>query len=547
MESLRDQRPGARAVTVVTVAAAVATVVLGAIGLSQLSGYDDSPLNVAFGILTLFTGGGGYHTSVDVPATLQVAQLLAPATSAAAVLLVVSSVARERLRRRRARRYKKHTVVVGSGSAGFVLLRALRDQDDVIVIDRSPSEAVIAFCDQRGWPLLCADALTEDIVTGASIAHARRVFIGTGSDSRDVAIARRLAARAEPVTDTVTRIHVRLDSSEVARALIAHDHELRTGDGHVIDYVGRYDFSAMVTQEHLLTRLSSAWETPVDHQFVSQAVFVGDATMTGALHELLVRSHAARVHLGLPTFADSILPPATETPADLADGSIVFVGFTSETDTLHHTLTASSRPGVRMVVVLVPGGFEPQVLEVSSRAPAMFIDPDALLDGPEMLDEGQIELMARLIHTDYLARLTERDQWEASKPAHRPWSELRDEIRERNRQQARRFLASLERTGRRLAPLGEGQPVGVAAGAELEREAEIEHELWVLEHRAQGWIYGATEDRDASPPTHPDLVPFDELSDEVQEYDRDVVRRRPALAALLGLQIVIDRAPSRAG
>mgnify|MGYP003114268459 CR=1 FL=1 len=543
MESLRDQHPGARVVTVVTAVAAVATVVLGAIGLSQLTGYDDSPLNVAFGILTLFAGGGGYHTSADVPATLQVAQLLGPTTSTATVLLVVSSVARQRLRRRRARRYRTHTVVVGSGSAGFVLLRALRDQDDVIVIDRNPSEAAVAFCDQRGWPLLLADALTEDIATGASIAHARRVFIGTGSDSRDVAIARRLAARAEPVTETVTRIHVRLDSSEVARALIAHDHELRTGDGHVIDYVGRYDFSAMVTQEHLVTRLSSTWETPVDHQFASQAVFVGDATMTRALHELLVRSHAARIHLGLPTFADSILPPALDTPDGLADGSIVFVGFESETDTLHHALAASSRHGVRMVVVLVPGGFEPQLLDVSSRAPAMFIDPEALLDGPEMLDEGQIELMARLVHTDYLAKLIERDQWEASKLAHRPWSELRDEIRERNRRQARRFLARLERTGRRLAPLGDGEPVGASTGAELEREAEIEHELWVCEHRAQGWVYGPTEDRDASPPTHPDLVPFDELSDEVQEYDRDVVRRRPALAALLGLQIVVDRTP----
>lgn len=542
LDSLREQRPGARVITVAAALAGVTAAVLGATGLSQLPGYDRSFLNVVFGVIALFAVNGGYHTFSDVPPTLEIAQLLAPATTVAAALLVVSSVARERIRRRRARGYRNHTVVVGSGTAGFVLLRALNEESDVIVIDRKPSDEVVAFCDRRGWPLLRTDAVRDDIVASASIGRALRVFIGTGSDTQDVAIARRIARAAESETETVTRIHVRLDSNEVARALIAHDHELRTGVGHDIDYVGRHDFSAMVTQEYLLTYLSSTWGAQVDERFATEAVFVGDGAVTLALHDLLLRSHAARAQLGLPTFANTVREPSLRTPTELADGSIVFVGFREETDTLHHTLLASARRGVRLVVVLVPGGFEPQMLDVESRAPVVFIDPEELLRGCEMLDQGHIELMARLIHADYLAKVVERDQLDSTKPAHRAWKDLTHEIRERNRQQARRFLASLECTGRRLASPGDGEPVGPISDDELEREAQLEHELWVEDHK--GWVPGPIENRDASPPTHPHLVPWDELSDEIQEYDRDVVHRRPALAALLGLQIVIDRTES---
>lgn len=535
---MRDHRPGARAIAAVTAFAGLVAAVLGWIGLRQLPEFDDSFLNVLFGIVALFAIDGGFHTRPNVPASLEVAQLLAPAITVVAALLVLNTLARERVRRHRARRYRNHSVVVGSGTSGLVLLKALDEESNVVVIDREPSEHVVVLCDRHRWALLRADAVTDDIITRASIGRARSVFIGTGSDTRDVAIARRLAREVDADTDTVTRIHVRLDSNEVARALIAHDHELRTSQSHDIDYVSRHDFSAMLTHEHLLVQRSVADGTPLDEPFCDEAVFVGDNAVTRALHDLLRRSHAARSQLGLSTFSTTIREPSMGLPLDVVGGSIVFIGFESETETLHHTLGATTRSGVRLVVALVPGGFKPQEFSVRTRAPVRFIDSEALLDGRDMLDQGQIELMARLIHADYLAKVIERGQLSAAKPAHTDWSGLTAELRERNRQQARRFLASLERSGRRLALLGEGEPVGPISPDELEREAVLEHELWLEDHR--GWVWGEMEDRAASPPTHPQFVPWEKLTAEVQEYDRDAVRRRPALAALLGLQIVVN-------
>lgn len=46
------------------------------------------------------------------------------------------------------------------------------------------------------------------------------------------------------------------------------------------------------------------------------------------------------------------------------------------------------------------------------------------------------------------------------------------------------------------------------------------HDNWMAEKLAAGWVYGRVKDPDASPPTHPCLVPFEELPAEQQFKDR---------------------------
>lgn len=46
------------------------------------------------------------------------------------------------------------------------------------------------------------------------------------------------------------------------------------------------------------------------------------------------------------------------------------------------------------------------------------------------------------------------------------------------------------------------------------------HDAWMSHKLAEGWIYGETKDPGASPPTHPCLVPFDQLPAAQQFKDR---------------------------
>jgi hypothetical protein len=46
------------------------------------------------------------------------------------------------------------------------------------------------------------------------------------------------------------------------------------------------------------------------------------------------------------------------------------------------------------------------------------------------------------------------------------------------------------------------------------------HDSWMAEKVAAGWVYGPIKNPDASPPTHPCIVPFDQLPPEQQFKDR---------------------------
>lgn len=52
----------------------------------------------------------------------------------------------------------------------------------------------------------------------------------------------------------------------------------------------------------------------------------------------------------------------------------------------------------------------------------------------------------------------------------------------------------------------------------VEEMAKNVHEVWATNRIKEGWKYGAV--RDDVKKEHPDLVPYEELSDAEKEYDR---------------------------
>ena len=63
--------------------------------------------------------------------------------------------------------------------------------------------------------------------------------------------------------------------------------------------------------------------------------------------------------------------------------------------------------------------------------------------------------------------------------------------------------------------------------------AKLEHDRWEAERRADGWVYGPT--RDAASKRSPYLVPWEELSEDVRDLDRDAVGAIPRLLDDAGL------------
>lgn len=72
----------------------------------------------------------------------------------------------------------------------------------------------------------------------------------------------------------------------------------------------------------------------------------------------------------------------------------------------------------------------------------------------------------------------------------------------------------------------------------IEEMSKNVHEVWAQTRIAQGWTYG--EERNDAEKKHPCLVPYEELSEEEKEYDRNTSVETIKLILKLGFKISRD-------
>jgi ppGpp synthetase/RelA/SpoT-type nucleotidyltranferase len=70
---------------------------------------------------------------------------------------------------------------------------------------------------------------------------------------------------------------------------------------------------------------------------------------------------------------------------------------------------------------------------------------------------------------------------------------------------------------------------------EIDVMAEMEHGRWVVERIHEGWHYG--EKKDVEKKISPYLIPWDQLTKEVKDWDRNPIRKLPTMLAEMGYEI----------
>ena len=119
----------------------------------------------------------------------------------------------------------------------------------------------------------------------------------------------------------------------------------------------------------------------------------------------------------------------------------------------------------------------------------------------------------------------------------RPFEELSSHLKLANIRQARSIPIKLNIIGCELAnPSDKRDAIVEFSQDEIIDLAMYEHDEWCEEKIGQGWTYG--EVRDDSRLIHDCLVPWDDLTPEVQQYDIDPVKNIPNLVDSIGLKIV---------
>ena len=154
------------------------------------------------------------------------------------------------------------------------------------------------------------------------------------------------------------------------------------------------------------------------------------------------------------------------------------------------------------------------------------------------------ETIAIAIHKRYVEQRKKDPEHDPNDPALKEWSELAEDLRNSNREQADHIAIKLRAAGlwfRKIIPrtVPATQP-NHQLETMLETLAKSEHNRWVAEKRRQGWIAArdtARTSRNNGLRLHNFLFPWEELTDELKELDREPVRRIPDALAAAGYEV----------
>ena len=120
--------------------------------------------------------------------------------------------------------------------------------------------------------------------------------------------------------------------------------------------------------------------------------------------------------------------------------------------------------------------------------------------------------------------------------AYPDWESLSDDLKYSNIRQARSYFGYLEAAGMYAAQEGGKEQEVLEFPEELtEALARAEHENWMAERMENGWTYGP--EKDVERKRSPYLVPYEELSEEIRQLDRNAIGNILPLFHEIGLRV----------
>jgi hypothetical protein len=148
------------------------------------------------------------------------------------------------------------------------------------------------------------------------------------------------------------------------------------------------------------------------------------------------------------------------------------------------------------------------------------------------------ELMAQTNHQDYLnLRFRRGARPGPNERGLLPWKDLEPDLKSANFDQVDHIPTKLRAAGCRAVPVEQGEVVSLLefTPEEVEMLAAMEHERWMEERKRRGWRWGPETDHVRR--LNKFMVPYDELPENVKDYDRDPVRRLPGNLARMGFAL----------
>lgn len=507
---------------------------------------------------------------------LEVARFLAPVVAAFTAVKAVGLLLTAEAFRFRQRFTRRHAVVCGLGQRGLRLALQLRKAGSrVVVVECDPADPLLESCRQAQIATIVADATEAPVLRLARVDSASHVIAVCGPDAVNAEIAAQTATLVQRRRDRPLHCLVHIVDSQLWKLLRERELGDDPSSAFRLEFFNIFESGAraMLREypafgrdgetphvlivglgclgEHLASRVAWEWHRQRRRGAGRMQLSLVDVAARERCQALVDRHPALVDACDVTPLEIDACSPAFERCEFLSDDrarcavTVVYVCLDDDTRALSAALTLHRQTracGVPIIVRLDGGQALAELLGGRTTAAAEFADLHAfsLLDATcqaELVLRGTHEALARAMHDVYVDEQLRAGHEPADNPMAVPWDELPAEIRESNRRAADHTRLMLAAAGYTVAPLDDWDADLFRFSAdEIETMGAIEHQRWMDERKAAGWSQ-AQGGRRANGKTSPHMVAWDQLPEEVKDYDRATVRRVPALLAQVGLEV----------
>lgn len=556
--------------------------ILGFLGFSRhalAAGTPSSFWDTAYRALQLIVLQSG-DVAGPLPWQLEAARFVMPAVAGYAAIQALLAIFREQWRLLGLRFLRNHAVVCGLGERGFRLTQDLLDHGyRVVAVEKDEENPLLSRCREQGAIVLTGDAKDGTLLRRAGVPRAKYLVAVCADDgaNAEAALQARILTRERP--GSALEVFVHIEDLELCNLLGGDDgrpvkveyfNVLERGARLMLEAYPPFPDSAGPTARRpriLIVGLGKMGRSlavqAARKRWLSQAANGPKPTI--GLIDKEASTKLALLRLQYPQIEEACAfeswdlnknAPEFERADFLFDGGgqidvdVIYLCFDDDVHVLVDALTLHRRVGPNDVPIVMrmrregglaallkdePGAGAPSRLHVFGT-----LDKTCVLAA---LLGGRREILARAIHEDYVRHQKAAGATPGTNPSIVSWNDLAESLKESNRQQADHIETKLAVIGCGIEALTdwrfasfEGLPDEVRAVFDVERLARMEHERWCEERRRQGWSL-APGPKSLKARTSPYLVPWEDLSEDMRDYDRNAVRGLPMFLAQAGFQI----------
>jgi hypothetical protein len=555
---------------------------LGYIGFTKYFtalGEKRSPWDNLYLALQLFILESG-SVSVPVSWELEVARLLAPATAAYTAIQALTLLFYEQLQLLRVHFIKNHVVICGLSRKGLLLAKGYHERGErVVVIEQDEENPLLQECREQGAIVLIGNAANRELLRKARVHKGNYLVSVCGDDGANAEVAIHACELVERRKDKPLTCFIHIVDPRLCNLLRERELFSEKVESFRLQLFNVYDSGARaVLNQYPIFNGTSASQNSRPHIVIVGLGSMGQSLLVHAARswqaERSSTSQKLRVTiidkiaeekkellcLKYPQLADvcdliprqmDIYSPQFHKADFLFDSSghcevtSIYICVDNDSLGLYAGIVLLQQlrdENVPIVVRMIHNAGLAKLLQGVDGQSSAFKNLHAfgLLDStcaPDLVLGGTNEIIARAIHESYVRHQEDLGHTPETNPSMVPWDELPEELKESNRRQADHVCAKLKAVGCGIKPLTDWNLEHFKfTPEEIELMAEMEHERFVEERLSEGWSY-APGPKNLDKKTSPYLIPWDQLPEDIKEYDRNTVRELPGFLAKAGFQI----------